>query len=385
MANPTDDATIAALSPSHIGAYLRMRGWEDRGPFGANGRLYARALRDNTLELVLPTRTSITDFTKRMAELVGDLARAEQRPVSNVLFDLTLTPFDVIRIRSKDADEYGSVRFSEGLVLCEEARNILIASARAASADVPRKAWKGRRPETVNDYLQHVRLGQTEKRSFSLTVLSPYAFEPGRSQASLFDRDAFGRRITKQFANALKAVEAALVEGVSNPIPAFEKTVQAGVSAELCEALGNLADNELGVEVSVSWSPAKPIPISVGLSLTPRDAAVLKEVAREFASEEPEPDAQIEGIVTEISEDPRTFDGSTTIEAAIEGRLRRVRVQFDPSDRDVLIEAFRQRSPIRVQGELSSDNNRLNLRNPRGLTIRGVLAPASWITVPRID
>lgn len=371
MPNGSDLATIAALSPSHIGAYLRATGWEDRGVFGAHGRVYSRMQGDKRYQLILPTRGSLADFPKRMSELVEELARADARSVSSVVFDLSVTAFDVIRVRSRDADDYGSIRFAEGLQLCEEAKNLLVASARAASADVPRKAWKGRRPEAINEYLQRVRLGQTEKSSFSLTVLSPYSFEPGqpRSQVSLFAEDAFGRRVIRKFADGLSAIETALSEAVSNPLPAFERTVEAGVSADLCEALGNLADNGVGVEVSVSWSPAKPVSDMVRLSLTPRDGTILKEVARVFARAEPEPDAHIEGIITQISEDPHTFDGSTTIEAAVEGRLRRVRVQFDPHDRDRLIDAFRGRRPIRVEGELTTEGNRLHLHNPRGLVV----------------
>jgi hypothetical protein len=375
MADRLNDlATIAALSPNHIGAYLNAKGWADGGAFGAHGRLYRRDLGDEKQELVLPTRSSLTDFTKRMAELVDDLARAENRPLGVVLFDLTLTAFDVIRVRSRDADDYGSVQFAEGIQLCEEARNLLVASARAASADRPRKAWKGRRPESVNEYLQRVRLGQTEKSSFSLTVLSPYAFEmTSQSQISLFAEDAFGRRVTRKFATALQAIEHALAEAIRDPIPAFEHAVEAGVSADFCQALGNLADNDVGIDVSLSWSPAKPVlpalsPSGVQLSLTPRDAAVLKEIARVFARAEPEPDTFIEGIITQISEDPHTFDGSTTIEAAVEGRLRRIQVQFNPADRDVLIDAFRSRTPIRMEGELISEGNRLKLSSPRGLT-----------------
>jgi hypothetical protein len=370
-----DLATIAALSPNHVGAYLTARGWANRGAFGAHGRLYSRAMAGETQELVLPTRPTITDFTRRMAELVEALAQVESRTSSAVLFDLTLTAYDVVRIRSRDADAYGSVRFAEGLQLCEEARNLLVASARAASADVPRKAWKGRRPESINEYLQRVRLGQTEKSSFSLTILSPYAFEvPSAvlSQGSLFDEEAFGRRVTRKFATALCAIEVALGEALSDPIPAFERTVEAGVSADLCEALGNLADNDIGVEVSVSWSPAKPItrlpPSDVRLSLTPRSATVLKEVARAFARAEPELDRHIEGIVTQMGDDTPAFDGFTTVEAAVEGRLRRVHVQFNAADRDFLIEAYKKRAPIRIEGELVSEGNRLKLVNPRNLT-----------------
>jgi hypothetical protein len=89
-----------------------------------------------------------------------------------------------------------------------------------------------------------------------------------------------------------------------------------------------------------------------------------------FATEEPEPDASIEGIITAITEDPATFDGTATVEAPIEGRLRRVQVSgFERSDRDLLIDAFKQRRRVRVEGELHAEARRLRLRNPRKLAV----------------
>jgi hypothetical protein len=371
MLDAWDDRTIRALSPAHVGGYLRARGWKDQGPYGAFGRLFRRRIGDRDFDVVLPTRSSIVDFDRRMTELVDDLADAEGRASSNVLFDLTLTPFDVIRVRSKDADDYGSVRFSEGLQLHEEARNALIAAARAASSAVPRKAWKGRRPEMINEYMDRVRLGQTENKSFSLTILSPYSFDPTeQDQSSLFSDEAFGRRVTLRIGRALQAIETALTEAVSNTIPAFERTIESGVSADLCQALAKLADNDVGTEISVSWSPAKPVSEPVRLALSRQDAAVLQEVARTFAREEPEPDAQVQGIITKIAEDPKTFDGSATIEALVEGRLRRVNiVGIESSQRDMLIEAFRDRKRVLVEGELALTAGHLHLRNPRQLVL----------------
>jgi len=49
--------------------------------------------------------------------------------------------------------------------------------------------------------------------------------------------------------------------------------------------------------------------------------------------------------------------------------LRRIRIKFDPADRNILIEAFRKRSPIGVEGELVAEGNRLGLQNPRGLAV----------------
>lgn len=62
--------------------------------------------------------------------------------------------------------------------------------------------------------------------------------------------------MTRQFAKAFNAIEIALSEAVAeNLTMALEPTVTSGVSADLCQSLAKLADNDAGTEVSITWSP----------------------------------------------------------------------------------------------------------------------------------
>jgi hypothetical protein len=368
-----DVRTISALSPTHVAGYLRGSGWQDQGKYGSYGQLYSKSVDDRTFNVVLPRLATIADFATRMKELINVVAGVESRRAASVLFDLTLAPFDVIRVRSMDADAYGSIRFAHGLDLHEEAKRAVIAAANAAASEQPRKAWKGRRSDSVGQYLERLRLGQTENASFSLTVLSPYSFDPEEQEkATLFDEQAFGRRVTLKFGSALTAIEAALAEAVAgDPLPAFEKGIAAGVSADMCQALAKLADNESGIEVSVSWSPAKPASGPIRLSLTPQDSAVLHEVARTFAQEEPEPEFVLVGLVEEIKEKPERFDGSVVIQAKLpqQTSVRKIRVHFAERDRDFVYDAAKNKRWVRVIGNLARDGKHLKLDEPHDFSI----------------
>lgn len=371
MSNLDESKAVAALSPTHVAGYLREQGWRDEGKFGPYGQRYTIDRNGRTEQVVLPRLSSIVDFSRRMAELVDAVSKVEERDPSSVLFDLTLTPFDVVRVRSKDADDYGSIRFDTGIQLHEEARRLVVASALAAEVSgQPRKAWKGRRPDSVGQYIERLRLGQSENTSFSLTLLSPYSFEPN-GQTTLFQDEAFGRRVTRKFGAALAAIQGALAESVTDPLPAFEKSVDAGVSADMCQALAKLADSDAGVEVSVSWSPAKPVQPPVRLALSRQDAAVLQEVARIFSRQEPEPEFVIEGLVEEIKEKPERFDGSVVIQAPLPNQpgVRKIRVHFDQTYRDIVYDAARNKKWVRVIGDLAREGKFLTLLGPRDFSI----------------
>jgi hypothetical protein len=138
----------------------------------------------------------------------------------------------------------------------------------------------------------------------------------------------------------------------------------------MCQALAWLADTDAGVEVFVSRSPAKPVQEGVRLGLTRQDAAVLREVARTFLRQEPEPEFVIEGLVEEIKEKPERFDGSVVIQPPLPNQpgVRKIRVRFEQQDRGLVYDAARDKKWVRVPGDLVRDRH-LALLNPHDFSI----------------
>jgi hypothetical protein len=364
------ERALPALSPAHVAAYLRDRGWVDGGPFGPFGRGFKRDDNRGSNEVILPMRQNIADFVRRMAELVEKLSDFEDRPVAYVVQDLSLAAFDVIRVRSLDADQFGSIRFAEGIAIHDEAKKLVAAAALAANSDRPRRAYKGRRPETVTQYLEKVRLGQTENASFSITILSPYSFNPA-GQGDLLDDVTFGRKVTSTFANALSGVSDSLALAVIDSERAFENAEVKGVSSEFCSSLAELADNGLGVEVSVAWSPSKPRGLPQRINLNRQDAEILREVSQTFAQAEPEPSYTVRGRVKALAEPDRPYEGSFKIEAYMPefGGLRTVSALFGPDDRADVLTAMNENMWIQVTGDLSKNGRTLVLERPTNFKV----------------
>lgn len=364
-----DEPTLRALSPRGVAEWLRMHGFKDQGSYGEYGMIFARDVEGVTCELVLPTTPQTRDFGRRMEELVNDLAAAEDRPPHDILTDLTLAPFDVIKVRSAHADSYGSVRLSAGLDLYEEARNLVLAAANAAASPVPRRSWRGRRFEEVSAYLDNVRLGQTQRGSFVLTVLSPWDFSADGAPSLDLGETTFGRRVTLSLASALTATESAIRQAVASGTKPFVDAYKAGVSANLCQALAKLAREGEGVDVSVGWSAIKRRDADVIIRLNREDASILTEAAKVMANQEDEPDVSLEGLVAAISEAPERFDGSAVIETVIAGSVRKVRVKFGEVERHTIYDAAKEKRWVRVTGDIRREGQRLLLLNPRDLTL----------------
>jgi hypothetical protein len=105
------------------------------------------------------------------------------------------------------------------------------------------------------------------------------------------------------------------------------------------------------------------------IRLKREDASVLTEAANEMLRREPDPDFELEGLVTEIAEKRERFDGSAVLDTFIGGSVRRVRINFGESERELIYDAAKQKRWIRVVGELRREGQRLHLLNPRDIAV----------------
>src|SRR3954470_2504453 len=160
-----DLATLSQFDPAKIGAYLHSHGWEVIDAH-RSAEVWATRVRDTDTELLLP-RTKLRDFALRMAELLQTLASVEHRPGLAIARDISLAGSDVFRVRRPIRGGGDAVPLVDGVKLVDYAFSLVAAAATAAVA--PRKVLPSRKPAQARDYLEHVRLGQTEHGSYVVT------------------------------------------------------------------------------------------------------------------------------------------------------------------------------------------------------------------------
>jgi len=127
------------------------------------------------------------------------LRQVERRPEPEILQDLMTTSSDLIRVRAPSREaESGSLPLEQAVAFVERARNLVLAAACAAITK--RAYFATRKPTKATEYLSKVRMGQTERASYVLTILSPVAPGVGPQGAlsgDLNPSEPYERQVTR--------------------------------------------------------------------------------------------------------------------------------------------------------------------------------------------
>lgn len=379
----SDADVLHALAPIEVAAYLRSHGWQIVDQIGTKGVVWSAPLvSGGDAEILLPLDRSLGDYTRRMSEVLQVLEVAEARSQLDIVCDINDATADVIRVRLQSASlEDGSIPIEQAAHVFASAREIMFAAACATATVQPRMVYYGRKPTPASDYLSKVRLGQTERGSFILTIRSLVPPRLTDGQRSLFPdvnppegEEPFERRVTLNLARALAAMNGALSRAsATNDVTAFQEAVEKGVSANLCEAVAGLSisDTPQDTTISVNWSPTRGVPNGTPsrFHFSSDSLPILRGVARIFREKAPYGTYELRGAVIELKRDEGALAGQVTVAGAVDGIGRKVNVELFGDDYDQAIKAHQSEHPILCEGELVKDGRSYRLQNPRNLTI----------------
>ena len=369
-----DFDALSAVPPRALYAYIKAQGWRRVEPFGEAGDVYA--LEEDGPELLVPASSAFADYAPRISQIIEILSSLEERDGSAILRDLALADVDLVRVRVPEAMADGSIPIDRGVTLFQESRNLLLAAA--CSATRPQRLFRAGRVREAMDYLGTVRMGQTERGSFVISLLSPAPPELV-GQVDFFDNlpsEPFPRRVTRTLASGLQAARRAVdLANRGRGIGVFEERVPEGISANLCDALGGLLGDEKELDVSISWAlTRKPPGERLQMRFCNSDMAVLMEASRILKEHQDRPDERIDGYVTALARGESAHEGRATIKAMVDEVMKSIRVDFKPDDYSRIAEAHDNRRVVSLEGDLKRDGQRWALLNPRDITV----IPDEW-------
>ncbi len=365
-ANISDRAALMEISPTALSAYARTEGWERVETYGDHSDVYVG---ERLPEIILPRTRQLGDYHSVIARLIEIFARVAEVDELTLYRDLITADRDIVRVRIAEGD--GTVDLDEGADLLAGARSMLLATA--CSLHDPRPLYRAGANREARDYLKQVRLGQTEQGSFVVTLMPPII--PPPLQTLLLpdpenDDAPVARQVTRRLGVALTSIRQAAERAASGDAEAFSDAVPSGASANLCEALVQMVEPFSTLDISMTWARTRPMPTArQSVSFANDDVSILREAARSFRNREPRFDVSLFGSVWRLKRDDSETDGTVTLRASVEGKIRSVTAVLSQPDYNLAIQAHKEKAPVIAEGDLDRFGQRWHLLNPRIVTV----------------
>jgi hypothetical protein len=357
------------LKVEDVASYLTETGWQ-QAP-GWRGAMLWRYPGD--YEVLVPAHDGMGDGDRRIREVLRCLAAVEDRPALEIAQEIARPQLDrqYFRTFSRRHDS-GYTSLAAGVQTLQGIHSILRTAARTVLQG-PHFAFGGRLPAAVGDIMRAAELGPTRSGSYIVeTRLRADVIARGTNG----DEAMTGRAVLVQMSEAVSAARAA---ALTDDPAAFDETVTAGVSADLCGALSDLAgsDRDEPFGITFRWARSQPIDTPPKVVEFPGNAGVLLRAAAErLRGLNAAGPATVTGVVEGLYDDAA---GNDRWRIKIRGELRTEHIQrarravwvrlANQSAYDRAITAHRQRRPITVTGELSSTTGRVELVPGRGFEL----------------
>jgi hypothetical protein len=366
-----DSALLQELRPLEIASYLHATGWTQQSR--SEGK-WAIWLKDDAYEILLPLQQEYRDFALRMSETLQLLEQVEQRSQLMILNDLLTSGSDVIRIRLIDPDlADGSMRIEEHANIAQQAREMMLA---AACSTIQAKAvLPTRKPVQAMNYLKGVRIGQSERGSYVLTIHSRVTprLQVGDTGHMAIE-EPYPRQVVGRLALALNAMQRAAEQAaISADSQSFKDVIADGVSANLCDAVSGIAGGSEAysrrVDISFAWSRSRPLVQEMPsvVSFLEDRMPFIAEAGRLLRESSPQEDFELQGPVVKLERPNGQEKGSVTILGFVDGQPRKISLLLEAQDYQVAIDAHKNKQTVSCSGTLQKVGRTFELQAIRSL------------------
>jgi hypothetical protein len=258
----------------------------------------------------------------------------------------------------------------DGTIPLTDGRRLIMAGydtleAAALAQGIRRSYWRGRRPQRTVDFMERIRLGLPRLGSYVVPVVVPLSIAGTLERSiagsgaplALEGEDPYERSVTRTLATAVLAAKAAADESTAGDLRPFQDAVAAGVSANLCAALGSTRDvpSLEGIEVEVNWAQRSDVVApgaSVSISIPRPILARFAEAAIYLGPKETDREELISGKIEHLDHAEGDQEGTIGIRASVDGISRMVWVELPLDDYHRAVRAHDENLDVVCRGTL---------------------------------
>ena len=336
---------------------------------------------DNIKRVWLPLNKSVDDYGEVLQEFFIKISDYENQSIRTLTDDiLSFSIGDVIKLRTEDPMNVHSntLLFDDGIILFNQGKDMLCAAAK--SIHEKKAVHSPGRTTQISNYINSLRIGQTEKGSFIARIISPIKKMDSLSRTLGITevQPSYERNVIQHMLRSLDLLEKAATYNLAKGkfiFEPFEELIDEGVSANLCESITGSSYERYKfrpLSISVSWSyllneykyPDEPRQLEFPTTLM----EYIDKAADKFRESSPIT-IELIGTVSILRRERLRQFGIISLQTRIEDEPRVVRVELPPDLYKYAIDAHRSGSQFKIKGELMKRNRIYYLENPRGVQV----------------
>jgi hypothetical protein len=300
--------------------YLRVREWslfrnDDRRSIWQHAGSGKRVFIPNSQQ---------SDFDDIIDIAIENIAITEERSPVEVRLDISWAGWD--KLSAWRAAPTATLSIADAVDM-HLALNDLILSAARAAVDKRRAFIGGRRPRSVDAYMDKVRVLASAPGSFVTRALLPLN---AASQETLPMIGPAEPRVREVAVTLMRASQAAVTtakrfaSGEAN-VDSWDQAIPYGVSANLCDALARLCgfgedDRPADVSLTVDWTWSKPEAAEVEAVKVPAGLAATLVSGSQYLRDQPDEFmVSLTGLVVRLHRDSPMGAGEVTARGYIDG------------------------------------------------------------------
>jgi hypothetical protein len=360
------DARAQRVRVSDLRAYLLTRGWKPQ-PFPQPEVLRFDGPPDddgNPLVLLMPASEALSDYLRRVEDLLTSLSQFEDRPASEILRDLLTPTCDKLYVRLDAPDtRAGTLLVGFALQFFDNLKNLLTFAA-CAEFD-PRRYFPRALKEGIA-FANRCRLAGAPAQSFGVEIETPLVPPASEVEKQLhaYPRE---RRILAGLMQGLGHVRRAADSGDSSEV--FNRR-DLHMNANICDALLGMRPevSDVSLELVVSWSLAWPMngqEIPTRVIFEGRGFEMVESLGRALRGvEETRPRLWRGHVVRLAAEDPVLGEDEglfVTVRVQSRGVPLRVELRLNPEHYRLAAQAHLAGKPVVARGVLERIGRRARL------------------------
>ena len=210
-------------------------------------------------EIVVPLVHSIKGYDDLISTIIIRLQRIYNSRLEKVINAINGLTEDMIKIRLVHEDvKNGTIQLDDGVKMINGARELM--SSAANSVIQKRRLYLGKMHSQASDYINHLRLGQTEVGSYIINI---YSEVRQNNIPELFESIPFDRKVTNQIIKSIKTTKEVIKDfSLNNRIEVFQEAVPNGVSANLFKSLIDISgtSKERDIQMDIGIINSIPFP-----------------------------------------------------------------------------------------------------------------------------